>query len=423
MTSIGPESEELLDPARPLFPRRVRTAVLLLAALGVAAAVTVFAWPDSHRDTPVAATSALGSTTSTPPIHHPKPTSRRWPTEPAACGSTAELPLVKGAVPIGRGTGISVLVGGTRLARVDFDSGRVTPIPGAGVSSDEYAIRFVGSRPDYALVLNCRGPDVHGPRLLRLTASGSLLPGPPRRFDDVLVDGDTSWGLRWATAGSSGVLVPLDGGPRVSLPREFNPWFATRGVLVGNLVGADGGPGPLVLVDADTGRIQLNLGVGEPLAASDGILVWTTGCEIGVPTPCRVRQRDLTTGRTTDYRLPRSPGFSPTVISPDHKLLACTLERRQLDPRFVNDHPLPPVDVVVLHLDTGALDIVPGVELPAKTAPAFGFSADGWLVMALDAGGRTRLLAWRHGMLHPFEAPAVPGRSYAPPALAVLPRS
>ncbi|MDT4919298.1 MAG: hypothetical protein QOI15_200, partial [Pseudonocardiales bacterium] len=86
MTSIGPESEELLDPARPLLPRRVRTAVLVLAALAVAAAVIVLAWPDSHSDTPVAAASTLGSTTSAPPTHYPKPTSRRWPTEPAACG-------------------------------------------------------------------------------------------------------------------------------------------------------------------------------------------------------------------------------------------------------------------------------------------------------------------------------------------------
>jgi hypothetical protein len=119
--------------------------------------------------------------------------------------------------------------------------------------------------------------------------------------------------------------------------------------------------------------------------------------------------------------LPRPPGFSAAALSPDGRLLAFALERRGQDPRYEQGHPLPPADIAVLHLDTGTLEIVPGIELPAKTVLALAFSRDDrWLMIALDAGSRTRLLAWRSHLPHPYETRPVPGPVDVP-AIAVLP--
>jgi hypothetical protein len=89
----------------------------------------------------------------------------------------------------------------------------------------------------------------------------------------------------------------------------------------------------------------------------------------------------------------------------------------------------------VLHLDTGRLEIVPGIEVPAATvsapasSPGMAFSADGrWLMIALNAGQKIRLLAWRSGLAHPYESKPIamqimdlggPGSSLPP--ILVLP--
>ena len=82
-------------------------------------------------------------------------------------------------------------------------------------------------------------------------------------------------------------------------------------------------------------------------------------------------------------------------------------------------HPLPPLDIATLQLDTGRLEIVPGIELPAKSQPALAFSKEGWLVIALDAGSRTRLLAWHPGLRHAYETAALPGVVHPPPTLVI----
>ena len=43
------------------------------------------------------------------------------------------------------------------------------------------------------------------------------------------------------------------------------------------------------------------------------------------------------------------------------------MPRASQDPRFTIGSPYPPADVVILHLYTGRLDIVPGLELPPLT--------------------------------------------------------
>jgi hypothetical protein len=42
-------------------------------------------------------------------------------------------------------------------------------------------------------------------------------------------------------------------------------------------------------------------------------------------------------------------------------------------------------------------------------------------VIALDAGPKTRLLAWRSGLAHPIESTPIAGPAVDPPPLVVLP--
>lgn len=63
---------------------------------------------------------------------------------------------------------------------------------------------------------------------------------------------------------------------------------------------------------------------------------------------------------------------------------------------------------------------MPGIELPTKSQPGLTFTGrDDWLVIALNAGSRTRLLAWRPGLRQPYETNALPGPVHDPPTLVV----
>lgn len=422
MTLDGPEREELLGPPRPWVSRRVRRAVLVLLALGAALAVSLSLWPESSPTTPAAA--------PTPATLHPglpvRPVtpvrSRSWPTGREACGSTVDLPLVQRVQHASGGTGISVLVATTRMARVDFDTGRVRRLRTQYVPHGTYVSRLVGDHPTYAVLLSCAGLQVMTPQLLAVTPRGVLPVLLPREMDDFVFDGARAWGVHYSTSSSgAGQLIPLGGdGQALRLPPEFGVRLATDGLFVGNLPSTLTSPGSLLLVDESTGAVRANLGAGEVLAAGHGTVIWSTGCHPEQPRPCEAHLRQLATGVTTDYRLPSAPGYAAAAVSPDGRLVAFTLERRHVDPRFDADHPFPPADVAILNLDTGRVDTVPGIELPAKTGPGLAFTSDGWLVIAVDEGRETRLLAWRHGIRHPVEGPALDGPSNSPPALIAL---
>ncbi|HEY3035494.1 MAG TPA: hypothetical protein VGJ54_12690, partial [Streptosporangiaceae bacterium] len=76
--------------------------------------------------------------------------------------------------------------------------------------------------------------------------------------------------------------------------------------------------------------------------------------------------------------------------------------RASRDPRFTTGSPYPPADVVILHLHTGSLDIVPGLELPPLTRAGLAFDATGrWLLTTVSEGRRCQLLTWRQGMPGP----------------------
>jgi hypothetical protein len=59
--------------------------------------------------------------------------------------------------------------------------------------------------------------------------------------------------------------------------------------------------------------------------------------------------------------------ISDAVFSPNGAKAAIQVARASQDRRFTTGWPSPPADLMVLHLHTGSLDIVPGIELPPLT--------------------------------------------------------
>ena len=113
---------------------------------------------------------------------------------------------------------------------------------------------------------------------------------------------------------------------------------------------------------------------------------------------------------------------SDAVFSPDGALAAFQLARARQDPRFSTGVPVPPSDVVVLHLYTGSLDIVPGLELPPQAQTGLAFDATGsWLLATVSEGNGGELLAWRHGMPGPALLTSLPGPLADPPPLLAAP--
>jgi hypothetical protein len=141
---------------------------------------------------------------------------------------------------------------------------------------------------------------------------------------------------------------------------------------------------------------------------------------------CTLESIGLTTGRpTARFVLPagRVP-VSDAVFSPSGAVAAFQLARARRDTRFPTGRPPPPADVAVLQLNTGLLDIVPGLELPPGTGAGLALDRTGsWLLATVSEGSHGELLAWRHGMAGPALMTSLPGPLMAAPPLLLAPSS
>jgi len=346
-------------------------------------------------------------------------TARAWPTAPGACGAETLLPIVSSASPAEH-TGIEVLLGGDRLRLVGFDSGQATTLPEAVVRPGEYAA-VLASDPitAYATTGSC---DETAPyAMLRISVDHRVsIIRPLGPTESPLTDGRRVWIASFASDIDNpyATITPVAGGQRVRLPHGFYASAIVGDTIVGQLQPDPGiSPTWLALVDARNGRLLAKLAQHvAPLAAGADQVLWTSGCDDDA-SPCTLHRRAIAGGETIGSPLPRPACCG--VVSPDGTRIAFLIERASTDSRF-SGHPLPSMDIAIMQLDTGRLDIVPGIELPAKSQPGLAFAAPGdWLVIALDAGSRTRLLAWRPGLRQPYETNAVPGPVHDPPTLVV----
>jgi hypothetical protein len=367
------EDEELLH--NPRLPRRGRATVLLLAGLAVAALIVVRVSPHAR--------------------HHEAPPGS-WPEAAGACGRTP-LPLVSSAHP-GERTGTRLLVGGDRLRTVVFDTGQWRDSPSPHLDRGEFVTAF---EPGYVATVRCADSRA---RVLR-RADGRTT---------VVSQGAVALSPRDAVVCCKPAVVPVNGGRPVWLPPDFQ-----AETIAGDLIIGQDSTG-LVLVDATTGRVRTHVGVGAPVAANDRVLVWTGTCD-NPTNPCPMHRRVLATGATSDYLVPRSPRPLDAQLNHDGRRIAFTLRRAEPDPRFRAEYPAPPADIAILHFETGRVEIVPGIEVPPAGHVALAFSTDDrWLVIALNAGPRIRLLAWRSGLTRPYESTPVAARALGAPPLAVL---
>jgi hypothetical protein len=412
------DDEEVLAYG-PRRPRRLWVAALVVAAVALGVLIAVRTWPHSapHGKTVAAPTSSPPPSART--TQPPQPGPPVWPTAPAACGGDAQLPIVSSAA-VTAPTGLRLLVGGSPLRTVDFDSGRAAEV--TGLIRGTFVTELDTASPGYA-VTNACDPSVPS-RVARLTSDVHIGAqrgiGPVAEF--VALDGPRVWAFTSPDAAHPHGTVRLDGGRPVRLPSGLFPEAITDGVVVGaRPPSAGNGPGSIQLVDAANGRVRQQLGPGQVVAVGGGTVVWSQGCYLSISRPCPVHRRSVDGGSTATFRLPRSPGFTYGVVSADGRRLAFTLTRPRREHRYRVDHPMPPSDVAILDFGTGALHVVPGVELAPKDPPGLAFTPDGrWLVLALNAGTKTRLLAWRPGLARPLETAPVAGPAWSPPAVAAL---
>ena len=408
------DAEDVLDSGRPPLPRRVRAAAWVAVAVAAGTLVGLREWPRSApKHHPVAASSSAAQRVPPPVVL------RSWPSAPEACGGYADLPLVSSG-PVTQPTGLGLLVGGPTLSEVDFDSGRAVRLPKVLLRHDEYIAGLVTAAQTYALTDTCTASGQAVSRMVRVDAAGQATDVRlPSGAGTVFADGSRAWSVTYPDEHHQNAsLVLVAGGDSVLLPAGVWPDSMTAGVVMGST-----SSGHVVLADAATGHLRADLGTGLPLAAGSGLVTWTDGCDLSTIAPCTVHRRSVAGGPVASYRVPRPPGGSAGVISSDRRLLAFTLERAVQDPRYDQGHPIPPADVAILHLDTGGLTVIPGIELPAKMAASLAFSPDGrWLVMALNAGTRTRLLAWREGLSRAVETQPLAGLVFGPPAFVVQSR-
>ena len=315
---------------------------------------------------------------------------------------------------------VAVLVGGTALREVTPGGALSRPLPGLPGQGRVVTKLVSGPGADYAFVdPQCSGylwvyRIVAGAAHRLGTAAFDLLGGPHH-----------AWAVTYPR---HTLLTPLNGGRTVTLKAGTDPVADTAAGLVVDYHPRTGGPGALELVDPTTGALVRRLARGSPLGAAAGVvLVSLPDCGASPANRmCTLESIGLTTGQpTATFKLPggRVP-VSDAVFSPSGTLAAFQLARAGQDPGFTAGSPSPPADVAVLHLDTGKVDMVPGLELPPGTGAGLAFDATGnWLLATVSEGDHGELLAWRQGMPGPALVTSLPGPLMAAPPLLVAPSS
>jgi len=404
-------------------------AIVTLLVLGVVGVAT------HHPPRQIATPAPTGHPASSLPLSPSSATSASaaigtpWPTARGACGNETFLPILSAATPLTERTGVRLTVG-NRPRSVDIDTAQVTPLAGVTLAADEF-VSQLATDPAGAVALIQRCDQNAPTRVVRIAIDGQVRQVGSGRIAGLLGGGSHVWGIQYSTDASGLItdgpisLYSLDGRPAATLPSAFGLVGAYRDLIIGYQsppAAAAGTSAALVLLDPRTSRVKATIGPATAAAAvGANLVVWTTGA-CPAPAPCRVHRYDLATGQTStrDYDLAVGTYIGYGLISPDGRLLAFPHHRAAPDPRYNADHPGTPSDIAVLHLDTGEFDLIPGVELWAKSTPGLAFSSDSrWLIICLEEGTHSTLLLWRPGLSHPAAPPVtLPGPTlYNPPII------
>lgn len=349
-----------------------------------------------------------------------------WPSAVGACGSAIELPQIRLARRHAHVHG-RVLVGGTGLRQVTLGGAVSGPLPGLPARGWLVTSVVAGPGAAYAFDTPCAGSSA-SVRVYRIVAGAAHRLGISA---DALLGGRRhAWGVTYLP---HAVLAQVlaSGGHAVMVNSNLDPVADTAaGLVVAAYHGSAGRPDTVELLDPNTGAVLRRLGDGFPMgAAGHVLLVALHGCAL-LPAhgTCTLQSVHLTTGwpeATVVLPAGRVPvwGDVPSpVFSPDGTLAAFQLARARPDPRFAAAAPGPPSDVAVLHLRTGRLDIVPGLELPLGTWAGLAFDPTGnWLLATVSEGDRGELLAWRPGMPGPALVTSLPGPLVEAPPLLPAP--
>ncbi len=390
-------------------------------AAGIVVLVAAGAYAVARSDQPGSPAVARSPTGSLGPAG--SPSASPWPSAAGACGATAYRPLMS-PLPLTERTGARVLVGGYGLRLVDADSGKTRAVAGIPTDARHMVSDLVSAAGVvYVLSTPCDG---RAGRVYRLEHNMAR-PVAAAPVDDLLAGTTRVWTVEYPAPGAAPatpvVLRPVDGGRALALPPDAYPVADTGAGLVVTRGYTDeaGTPPRVLLLDPTTARPVRTLGVGRPLSADRSHLLLLLGpCDAGQATPaCTLVRVEVRTGRVHGrYHLPtgRVP-VSAGSLSRDGRQAVFQLARAHSDPRFDPGHPVPPADIAVLHLDTGRLDIVPGLELSPKTGAGLAFAADGsWIFATVSDGDHAHVLAWRPGLGAPRSVARLSGPIvWAPP--------
>ena len=410
----------------PIRRRWLWPATVLVAVIAVAFAVLR---PDGSGS-PAASgsgptpTSIPTASASTSPPEGQQP----WPTEAAACGGTATLPLLSTAT-LHEATGLTLLVGGAGLRLVDVDTGAVRPLTGSAAGGKENAqvTELAASRVGVsALRVSCSEAVLSsgGSKVLSVnTRRRAAVAGLPGRENDLLTAPDTTWAYTYPANPLDRMLLrPVGGGRSVKLPVGFAAGAATSREFIGALTRPGeqaSAHGDVVAAVSRTDLTKVRtLGRGWVVAATDAFVLTSNVFDAELQS---VLTRTRADGTARKYWMPAGRMLtSAAVLSPDARYLAFQLSRPEPDPRYNAGHPFGSSDLAVLDLILGKLQLVPGVEIAPKTMAGLTFSHnDRWLVITLNEGRSTRLLLWRPGLDRPLESRArLPGKVlYSAPVL------
>lgn len=406
--------------------RWARWAVVALACVG-AGGLMVTAVTSEHQAGRAAPPAAAHP--PAPLVIGPVAPQQPWPSGPGACGSQRFLPKVN-AAPLRASTGVRVQVGGQSVHTADLDARSVTPAPGLKLSSQQFVSQLVpGKDASYALVQSCESTETSS--VLRITPDSSSLVLASRHIESLLPDGRGGiWAVLVEDIATYGpiTLAQLPGPGVVRLPAGLRPIAVWGKQLIGlSTTGAERlspSSGALVSYDLTTRRLGGRIGRASSLTVDAGVLLW-----IDQPCSplekCALRRLDLATGGRTvrEYDLPVETSLVGGVLNSDRTQLAFPLARIYEGQRTDYDGFGPPYDLAVLHLDTGALERIGGLLLPATEMPGLTFAGADWLVIALNQGRSTELLVWRSGQSRPLR-PGLRIRDVMlqePPVLALAP--